>query len=128
MLVAHEGIAAEGVGGGQRDRERDDRVHHHIDQAVHIAHIPARIGQDRGVVREGQVTRPEREHVQDFRVRLQAHVDEPVDRQEQEDEVDRHHDGTSIDAGRGGPANRNRTQCHIGHHTPSLLSRLVITV
>ena len=41
--------------------------------------------------------RPQRQGGRDLRVGLEAHVHEPVDRQHQEHEVERHHDGAAAD-------------------------------
>jgi len=98
VLVAHEVVAAEGIGGRQRHGDRDDRVHHHVDQRVDVTHVPAGIGQDHRIVAEGQVRREEGKRAGDLGVGLQAHVQKPVDRDQEEQEVDRHHDGIGTDA------------------------------
>ena len=98
VLVAHEVIAAEGIGRRQRHGHGDHRVHHHVDQAVHITHVPGRIGQDGRVIGKGQVPGPQAEGAGDLGIGLQAHVDQPVDRQHQEQKIEDHDDGAAVDA------------------------------
>ena len=118
VLVAEEAIAREGIGGGQRHRNRDHRIDENVFQRIDIAGIPSRIREDAHVVRNGRLVRPQRHGRDDFRVGLEAHVDEPVDRQQQEDQKQREDDAPSGNA---------------VHHAPPVvcgrsLSALVITV
>ncbi|MNL48198.1 hypothetical protein D3C87_1710370 [compost metagenome] len=81
VLVAQKPVAREGIGCRQRHEDGDNRVHHHIDDRVDIAVIPGRIGEDDGVVSKRRICRPERQLAQNLAIGLEAHVDEPVDRQ-----------------------------------------------
>ena len=89
VLVAQEPVARERIGRRQRHRDRDDGVHHHIDDRVDVAPIPGWIGEDRdrhscaASVACGKSEKPPR-----ISFRLEAHIDEPVDRQHQEDDVE----------------------------------------
>ena len=84
VIVAHEPVSAEGVGRRQRDAQTDGGVQHHIDQRIHIPHVPGRIGEDGDVVVKGQIAGKQRKLTQDLCVGLQAHVKQPVDWQQQE--------------------------------------------
>ena len=88
MLVAHKAVAREGISCRQRHGDRDHRVDTDVDQAVDIARIPRWVGEDRPVVGPGEVLRPDGEVRQDFLVRLEAHVDHPVNGQQGKDDVD----------------------------------------
>ncbi|MGY4344734.1 hypothetical protein ACVWXM_001198 [Bradyrhizobium sp. GM7.3] len=95
MLVAEETVARERVGRRQRHRNRDDGVEDDIFQRVDIAGIPALVGEDALVVLQRRRVRPQRHRRDDFGVGLEAHVDEPVDRQQQEDQEQRHNEATA---------------------------------
>jgi hypothetical protein len=84
-LIA-EPIAREPVGRGQRHRDRDHGVDQHIFQRIDVAGIPALIGEDAHVIGDGRLVRPQRHGRDDLAIGLEAHVDEPVDRQQQEDQ------------------------------------------
>jgi len=118
MLVAKEAVARETVGSRQRHRDRDHGVDQDVGQRVDVAGIPALVGEDALVVFQRRLVRPQRHRGDIFGIVLEAHVDEPVDRQQQEDQ-EQHHD----DAAAG-----NRV-----HHAAPFLSErsapaLVITV
>jgi hypothetical protein len=89
MLVAEEAVAGKGVGRRQRDRDRDHRVDDDIFQRVDVTGIPALVGEDQGIVGDGRPVRPQRHRRDDLLVGLEAHIDQPVDRQQQEDQKQR---------------------------------------
>ena len=95
MLVAEEAVARERVGRRQRHRDRDDGVEDDIFQRVDVAGIPALVGEDALVMLERRGVRPQRHRRDDLGVGLEAHVDEPVDRQQQEDQKQRHDEATA---------------------------------
>src|SRR3954452_10911465 len=99
MLVAEEAVAREGIGGGQRERDRQDRVDPDIFQGIQIAGVPGPIGEDRDIIPKGERVRIERHRRDDLLVRLQAHVYEPVDWQEEEDEVGDEDDAAPLHVG-----------------------------
>jgi hypothetical protein len=100
VLVAGEAVAREGVGGRQREADRQHRVDDDVGQRVDVAGIPGFVGEDADVVVERRLLRQERQAAGDLEVRLEAHVDEPVDRHEQEQQVEREDDArASHDAG-----------------------------
>jgi hypothetical protein len=86
VLVAEEAVAREGVSRRQRHGDRDDGVENDIFQRVDIAGIPALVGEDALVVLQRRRVRPQRHRRHDLAVGLEAHVDEPVNRQQQEDQ------------------------------------------
>ncbi len=88
VLVAEEAVAREGVGRGQRRGDRDHRVQRDVGDRVHIAHVPGGVVEDRRVVGEREGLRPGREAAEDLVRRLERHVEQPVDRQHQEDDVE----------------------------------------
>jgi hypothetical protein len=93
MLVAKEVVAREGVGGGQRSRHRQQRVDDDVFDRRDVAVVPGRIGEDDPVVVEREVVRPQREAAEDLVGRLERHVQEPIERQQQEDDIDRRDQG-----------------------------------
>src|SRR3954454_3287609 len=95
MLVTDEAVAREGVGGGQRERDRDERVEDHVLQGVDIARVPARICEDLRVVSESEVPRPQGQAGGDLRVGLETHVDEPVNWQRKEEQIEAEDDDTA---------------------------------
>ena len=90
VLVTEETVARERIGRRQRHRNRDDGVEHHIFQRVDVAGIPALVGEDALVVLQRRRMRPQRHRRDDLGIGLEAHVDEPVDRQQQEDQEQPH--------------------------------------
>ena len=61
----------------------------HIFERGDIAVVPGRIGENDLVVFEGEAVRPQGEATEDLVGRLERHVQQPVDRQQQKDDVDR---------------------------------------
>ncbi|MNV63657.1 hypothetical protein D3C71_1562610 [compost metagenome] len=98
VLVAQERIARERVGRRQRHGERDHRVDRHVDQAVDVARVPRLVGEDARVVGPGELLREEREARQDLLVRLEAHVDHPVDGQQREQDVQQQEDAALVES------------------------------
>ena len=88
MLVAEEPVARERIGRRQRHDHRDDGVERDVAERIDIGHVPGRIGEDGPVAGEGQLLRKEREAAEDLVGRLQRHADQPIDRQQQEDDVE----------------------------------------
>src|SRR3546814_4896618 len=62
-----------------------------VDDRVDVAAVPGRVGQDLYVARHGELGREPREAAEDLVRGLERHVQEPVDRQHQEDDVERRH-------------------------------------
>ncbi len=118
VLVAEEAVAREAVCRRQRHRDRYHGVDQHIGQRVDVAGIPALVGEDALVVLQRRLVRPQRHGSDDLGIGLEAHVDEPVDRQQQEDQ-ERHHD----DAAAGNRIHQ-APPCLAGRSVPEL----VITV
>eukprot|EP00581_Thalassiosira_minuscula_P036642 CAMPEP_0184468032 /NCGR_PEP_ID=MMETSP0740-20130409/76218_1 /TAXON_ID=385413 /ORGANISM="Thalassiosira miniscula, Strain CCMP1093" /LENGTH=144 /DNA_ID=CAMNT_0026843529 /DNA_START=184 /DNA_END=615 /DNA_ORIENTATION=- len=58
---------------------------------------------DRHIVVESQITRPQGKAVEDLCVGLEAHVQQPVDRQQQEQQIERHDNRIALDLGQGKP-------------------------
>ncbi len=113
VLVAEEAVARKGIGRRQRSRHRDHRVQRHIDQRVGEHGSPAFIAEHLRVIVEGQRLRPQREAGRDLDVRLETHRHEPVDRRQQEEDVERRDDPgeTALfhgapPVGRGAPSSR----------------------
>src|SRR4051812_26259806 len=95
MLITDESVAREGVGRGQRERDRDDRVEDHVLQGVDIARVPARVCEDLRVVGESEIPRPQGQAGGDLRVCLEAHVHKPVNWQSKEEQIEAEDDGTA---------------------------------
>src|SRR3546814_20988848 len=62
-----------------------------VDDRVDVAAVPGRVGQDLYVARHGELGREPREAAADLVRGLERHVQEPVDRQHQEDDVESRH-------------------------------------
>jgi hypothetical protein len=54
--------------------------------------------EDMRVVAEGELMRPEAQPAGDLEIGLEAHVHQPVDRQEQDDQIDHDPDVASLEA------------------------------
>src|SRR5205814_9000511 len=67
-------------------RNRDDGVDDDIFQRIDVAGIPALVGEDAHVIGDRRLVRPQRHGRDDLAIGLETHVDEPVDRQQQEDQ------------------------------------------
>ncbi len=92
VLVAEELVARERVGRRQSHCDRYDRVHQHVEDRVEEHAPPFRIAEHLGVVVEREGLREQREAAGDLGVGLEAHADEPVDRRQQKQDVDRRND------------------------------------
>ncbi len=85
MFVADKGVAGKGIGGRQGKADRNDHVDRDIDHRIDIARVPGGIGKDNPVIGKGQILGPDTEDRQNLFVGLKTHIDQPVDRQKQED-------------------------------------------
>ncbi len=92
MLVAQEAVAREGVCRRQRYRNRDYRVDDDVGNRVDVAVVPGRVGEDLDVVAEREVLWPQGEHAEDLVGGLERHVQQPIDRQHQEQDVEGRHE------------------------------------
>jgi RNase P protein component len=103
MLVAEEAVARERIRRRQRYHEADDRVDADVGEGIDIAPIPGRIGQYLHVVVDDGVVWKERHAGHDVVVVAQRHVEHPVDRQEQDEQIDEEPDETESQFHRTSP-------------------------
>ena len=90
MLVADEAIAIEGIGRGQGDGHRDDRIDRDIGQRHAESVHPGRIVENRDIFLERRMVRPQRQPRHDVGIGLRRlMIDEPIDRQHQHHEIER---------------------------------------
>ena len=85
MLVSQEFIAREGIGGRQSDADGDNHVHHYIGKRIDVTVVPRRIGKNGDVV--GDLNRRRGKRGQDLLISLETHVQQPIQRQHQEDYI-----------------------------------------
>ena len=91
MLVAQKTIAAKGIGRWQGDTDRDDHIDQYIDDRIDIAVVPRRIGENDAVISQRRIVWKKGEGREYFLIRLEAHIDEPIDRQHQKNDVESRH-------------------------------------
>ena len=84
VLVADEGVAIERVSRRQRDGHRNDSVDRDIGERNAEGMNPGRIIENVDVFLERRMMRPQRQPRHDVGIGAQAHVDEPIDRQHQQ--------------------------------------------
>ncbi|MNN35127.1 hypothetical protein D3C81_1489690 [compost metagenome] len=87
VFVAKKAVAREGIGCRQGHAQGDHRVQAHVVQRVDVAAVPTGVGEDHPVVVEGEVLRPQGQAAEDLGVALERHVQQPVDRHQQEQDV-----------------------------------------
>ena len=102
VLVTEEAVAREGIGGRQCDADRDHRVDADVDQRVDVAVVPGRVGEDRLVVVQREFLREQAECPEDLVGGLERHVQQPVDRQHQEQDVDKRDEPFEVCGALGG--------------------------
>ncbi len=96
VLVAQEPIARKRIGRRQRHAQGDHRVQAHVVQRVEVAGVPARVSEDHLVVGQGKVLRKQGQPAEDFGVALEGHVQQPVDRHQQKQDVDQQRDNLAL--------------------------------
>ncbi|WP_375233141.1 multiheme c-type cytochrome [Pseudomonas syringae group genomosp. 7] len=87
MLVAEKTIAGKGIGCRQCHAQRYHGVEAHVVQRVEVAAVPALVGEDHLVVGQGKILRPQGQAAEDLGIGLERHVDQPVDRHQQKQQV-----------------------------------------
>ena len=86
VLVAEEPIARKRVSRRKRQAYRNHGVDENVAQRIDVTRIPARVRKDLNIVGKRRAVRPYGQARDDLGIRFQAHVDEPVDRQQQKSE------------------------------------------
>ncbi|MNL46030.1 hypothetical protein D3C87_1687140 [compost metagenome] len=101
VLVTEEAVARERIGRRQRHAQGNHRVQAHVVQRVEVTGVPGRISEDHLVVVEGEILGKQRQAAEDFGVALEGHVQQPVDRHQQEQDVEQQWNKLSL--AHGGP-------------------------
>jgi len=92
VLVTQELVTAERIGGRQGHKQRDHHVDGHVDHRIDVTVVPAGIRKDHGIVIQGEILGPEGKPPENFLIGLERHVQQPVDRSQEQQNKQRNPD------------------------------------